>query len=40
MEEDWDKNKDVYNKDIDKKNIVAKIKALGIGSNKNMFLHQ
>ena len=39
MEEDWDKDRDVYNKDIDRENIVTGVKALGIGLKKNMFFY-
>ena len=39
IEEDWDKNGNVYNKDIYKKDIVARIKALGISLKKNIFFY-
>ena len=38
MEKDQDKNKNIY-KNIYKKNIVAKIKALKINLKKNIFLY-
>ena len=39
MEEDGDNNRDIYNKDIDRENIVARIKALGISLKKNTSLY-
>jgi len=39
MEEDCDKDRNVYNKGVDREDIVAGVKALGIGLNKNIFLH-
>ena len=38
MEEDRDKDRDVYNKDIYREDIVAGIKALGINLKKNVSL--
>ena len=32
-------DEDIYNKDIDREDIVAGIKALGIGLKKNMSLY-
>jgi len=47
MEKDWDKDRDIYNKDINRKDIVVKVKALGIGlkkiylfTNKNYFFYK
>ena len=37
--EDRDNNRDIYNKDVDREDIVAGIKALGIGLKKNMSLY-
>jgi hypothetical protein len=39
IKEDWDKSGDAYNKNIYKKNIVARIKALGISLKKNISLY-
>jgi len=39
MEEDWDKDRDTYNKDVGRENIVTGVKALGISLNKNISLH-
>ena len=38
MEEDWDKDGDVY-EDVHREDIVARIEALGIYLKKNVFLH-
>ena len=38
MEEGWDKDGDVYNKDVDREDIVTGVKALGIGLKKNVSL--
>ena len=39
MEEDGDNDRDIYNKDINRKDIVAKIEALGISLKKNISLY-
>jgi lambda repressor-like predicted transcriptional regulator len=39
MGEDRDNNRDVYNEDIDREDIVARIKALGISLKKNTSLY-
>ena len=39
MEEDRDNNRDIYNEDVDREDIVAGIKVLGIGLKKNAFLY-
>ena len=38
-EEGRDKNGNAYNKDVDREDIVAGVKALGIGLKKNVPLH-
>ena len=38
MEEDWDKDGDAYNEDVDREDIVAGVEALGIGSKKDASL--
>ena len=38
MEEDRDKDGDIYNEDIYREDIVARIKALGINLKKNVSL--
>jgi len=38
MEENGDNDRDVYNEDVDGEDIVAGIKALGIGLKKNTSL--
>jgi len=38
MEEDWDKDRDIYNKDVDREDIVAGVKALGINLKKDVSL--
>ena len=40
MEEDWDKDRDIYNKDVDREDIVAGVKALGINLKKDVSLCQ
>ena len=39
MGEDGDNNRDIYNKDVDREDIVAEIKALGISLKKNISLY-
>jgi lambda repressor-like predicted transcriptional regulator len=39
MEEDRDKDGDIYNKDVYREDIVARIKALGINLKKNISLY-
>jgi len=38
IEENWDKDRDVY-EDVYREDIVARIKALGINSQKNVPLY-
>ena len=40
MEEDQDKDRDIYNKDVDREDIVARVKALGISLKKDVSLRQ
>ncbi len=39
MEKDCDKDRNTYNKGVDREDIVAGVKALGIGLNKNVSLY-
>ena len=39
IEEDGDNNRDIYNRDVDRKDIVTRIKALGISLKKNTSLY-
>ena len=39
MEKDCDKNRNIYNKGVDREDIVARIKALGINLKENISLH-
>jgi len=38
MEKDWDKDRDIYNEDVNREDIVAGVKALGIGLKKDTSL--
>ena len=39
MEKDQNKDRGIYNEDVDKEDIVTKVKALNISLKKNISLH-